>query len=73
MRAKPVEFSADHITINRESGALIATGNVLFSQAPNMSLKAARVEYNRESGQAIAIGNGRFHRPCRQHPFRRTF
>ena len=55
--SQPVEFSADHIAINRETGEFIATGNVLFSQAPRMSLKAARVEYNRENGQAIAIGN----------------
>ena len=54
---QPVEFSADHITINRDSGELIATGRVLFSQEPRMSLKAERVEYNRESGQATAIGN----------------
>ena len=52
----PVDFSADGIETNQDTGVFIATGNVIFSQGA-MSLKADVVEYNRQTGQAMARGN----------------
>tara|TARA_A100001015_G_C15043670_1_gene741734 strand:- start:5123 stop:5623 length:501 start_codon:yes stop_codon:yes gene_type:complete len=51
-----VDFSADAIEANQETGIFIASGNVVFEQGA-MSLKADRVEYNRDTGQAEATGN----------------
>ena len=52
----PIDFSADSIETNQETGIFVARGNVVFSQGI-MSLKADTVEYNRQNGQAIALGN----------------
>jgi len=54
--SSPIDFSADSIQTNQETGIFVATGNVVFSQGM-MSLKADQVEYNRQTGQAVAVGN----------------
>lgn len=54
--SEPVDFSADEIEANQETGIFIAKGNVIFEQGA-MSLKADRVEYNRDTGKAEATGN----------------
>ncbi len=50
-----VDFSADAMEANQDTGIFIATGNVVFVQG-KMTLKADRVEYNRNTGQAEASG-----------------
>jgi len=51
----PIDFSADAVTSNSETGILIATGNVVLVQDA-MRLTADRVEYDRNSGEAVATG-----------------
>jgi LPS-assembly protein len=55
-QGEPIDFAADSIQTNQETGLFVATGNVVFSQGI-MSLKADKVEYNRQTGQAMARGN----------------
>ena len=55
-QTQPIDFSADEVTSNAETGVVIATGNVVFNQGA-MQLKADRVEYDRNNGRAIATGN----------------
>ena len=52
----PVDFSADAVTTNSETGAMTATGNVVLTQE-TMKLIADRVDYDRNSGKAVAMGN----------------
>ena len=52
----PVDFSADAVTTNSETGAMTATGNVVLTQE-TMKLIADRVDYDRNSGKAVATGN----------------
>ena len=54
--AQPLDFSADELEANQETGIFVAIGNVVFEQG-KMTLKADRVEYNRDTGQAVAMGN----------------
>ena len=52
----PVEFIADSVSSNSETGVMIATGNVVITQG-KATLKADKVEYYRDEGRAIATGN----------------
>lgn len=52
----PIDFSADEVSSNAETGILIASGNVVLEQE-NMRLTADRVEYNRDKGEAVATGS----------------
>ncbi|MCG8624317.1 MAG: LPS assembly protein LptD [Proteobacteria bacterium] len=54
--AAAVDFFADSVETNQETGVFIATGNVEFSQG-RMRLIADRVEYDRTHGTAVAMGN----------------
>jgi LPS-assembly protein len=54
--ATPIDFSADSVTSNAETGIMVATGNVVFEQG-TMMLTADKVEYDRNNGKAIASGN----------------
>jgi LPS-assembly protein len=51
-----INFSADNVSSNTETGVLIATGNVAIEQG-NLLLTADKVEYDRNSGTALATGN----------------
>lgn len=53
---QPIDFSADAVTSNAETGVMVATGNVVLIQG-DARLNADKVEYDRESGRAIATGN----------------
>ncbi|MGB2304478.1 MAG: LptA/OstA family protein, partial [Candidatus Puniceispirillales bacterium] len=53
---QPVDFSADSMESNQDTGIFIATGNVVFEQG-RMTLKADRVEYHRDTGLAEASGS----------------
>jgi len=57
--SSPIDFSADEVSSNAETGILIATGNVVLEQ-DNMRLTADRVEYNRDKGEAVASGSVTF-------------
>ncbi len=52
----PVNFSADSVSSNNETGVLTATGNVVIEQGI-LRLTANNVEYNRNEGTALATGN----------------
>ena len=54
--ADAVDFSAENITIDAESGTLIATGEVVLKQDA-LSLTADRIQYDRNNGSAFAQGN----------------
>ena len=51
-----VEFSADAVTSDEETGIMVATGNVVIEQG-DISLRADRVEYSRDEDRATATGN----------------
>ena len=53
---QPVNFSADSVSSNAETGILTATGSVVIEQG-EMRLSADRVDYNRTEGSALATGN----------------
>jgi len=57
--SSPIDFTADEVSSNAETGILIATGNVVLEQ-DNMRLTADRVEYNRDKGEAVASGSVTF-------------
>jgi len=57
--SSPIDFTADEVSSNAETGILIATGNVVLEQG-NMRLTADRVEYNRDKGEAVASGSVTF-------------
>jgi LPS-assembly protein len=57
--SSPIDFTADEVSSNAETGILIATGNVVLVQG-NMRLTADRVEYNRDKGEAVASGSVTF-------------
>ena len=52
----PVQFEADRVETNQETGSLIATGNVILIQDGN-ELRADRVDYNRQNESASATGH----------------
>ncbi|XDZ64795.1 LPS-assembly protein LptD [Alphaproteobacteria bacterium LSUCC0684] len=52
----PIDFSADAVSSDAETGVLIATGNVVLEQQ-SMRLTADRVEYDRNKGEAVATGS----------------
>ena len=51
-----VEFAADEVSINREEGILIATGNVVLKQMGQI-LNADKIIYNQTTDIALANGN----------------
>lgn len=53
---KPINFSADAVSSNQETGVMVATGNVVLEQSA-MRLTADKVEYDRTNGSAVATGN----------------
>ena len=53
---QPIDFAADSVSSNAETGVLIATGNVIIEQG-QLRLTADEVEYNRNDETAIATGN----------------
>ena len=54
-----IGFEADAVSISQEDGSMLATGNVVMTQA-GMTLYADEVRYNREDDVAVATGNVRF-------------
>lgn len=59
---QPIDFTADAVSSNNETGVMVATGNVVLTQG-EARLSADRVEYNRDAGTAIATGNVIFKDP----------
>lgn len=55
-QSSPVQFEADKVETNQETGNLIATGNVIIIQ-DGSELRADKVDYNRQTGRAIATGH----------------
>ena len=55
-QSSPVQFEADKVETNQETGNLIATGNVIIIQNGS-ELRADKVDYNRQTGRAIATGH----------------
>ena len=53
---QPINFSADAVSSNQETGVMVATGNVVLEQN-TMRLTADKVEYDRKNGTAVATGN----------------
>lgn len=51
-----VDFEADTVTVDRESGILTATGNVVITRGVE-KLTAEKVIYNQNTDQAQALGN----------------
>ena len=56
---QPVDFSADSVSSNAETGILTASGNVIITQGL-LRLTADLVEYDRNNDTAIATGNVTF-------------
>ncbi|MBL6673122.1 MAG: LPS-assembly protein LptD [Alphaproteobacteria bacterium] len=54
-----IGFEADAVTVNQDDGSMLATGNVVMTQAA-MTLRADEVRYNREDDVAVATGNVEF-------------
>ena len=54
-----IGFEADAVSISQGDGSMLATGNVVMTQA-GMTLHADEVRYNRENDVAVATGNVRF-------------
>ena len=52
----PVDFTANAVSSNAETGVMTAEGDVIITQG-DMRLLADRVEYNRNEGKAVATGN----------------
>ena len=54
-----ISFEADAVKVNQNDGSMLATGNVVMTQAA-MTLRADEVRYNREDDVAVATGNVEF-------------
>ena len=54
-----IGFEADAVSISQEDGSMLATGNVVMTQA-GMTLRADEVRYNRDDDVAVATGNVEF-------------
>ena len=61
----PVDFSADEMSFDRESGVVSAQGNVEI-RYKERRLKADTVSYNRETNVVSAAGNVVIHEPNRE-------
>lgn len=59
---KPVGFSADDLTYNRELNLIVARGNVMFTQGKS-TLKADNVSYSPTDDTVIASGNVEIYTP----------
>ena len=55
-QSAPVQFEADKVETNQETGLLTATGNVILIQKDS-ELRADKVEYDRKSDRAVATGH----------------
>ena len=53
---KPISFEADQVVVNKETGSMLATGNVVLRQN-GTRLIADEVTYNKEKDKAVARGN----------------
>jgi lipopolysaccharide assembly outer membrane protein LptD (OstA) len=53
---KPISFEADQVTVNKETGSLYATGNVILLRG-STELIADEITYDRENDKAVARGN----------------
>ena len=55
-QSAPVQFEADQVESNQETGTLIATGNVVLIQE-GAELRADRLDYDRKTESAVATGH----------------
>ena len=55
---KPISFEADQVTVNKETGSMLATGNVVLRQN-GTELIADEVTYDQKLDKAVARGNVR--------------
>ena len=55
-QSAPVQFEADQVESNQETGTLIATGNVVLVQE-GAELRADRLDYDRKTESAVATGH----------------
>ena len=55
-QSAPVQFEADQVESNQETGTLIATGNVVLIQE-GTELRADRLDYDRKTESAVATGH----------------
>ena len=53
---RPISFEADQVTVNKETGSMFATGNVVLRQN-GTELIADEVTYDQELNKAVARGN----------------
>ena len=53
---KPISFEADQVTVNKETGSMLATGNVFLRQN-GTELLADEVTYDQGLDKAVARGN----------------
>ena len=53
---RPISFEADQVTVNKETGSMFATGNVVLRQN-GTELIADEVTYDQELDKAVARGN----------------
>ncbi len=53
---RPISFEADQVTVNKETGSMLATGNVILRQN-GTELMADEVTYDQELDRAVARGN----------------
>jgi LPS-assembly protein len=53
---EPINFTADNVSSNAETGVLTAKGNVIIEQG-SLLLTADQVQYDRNAGTALATGN----------------
>ena len=54
-----IGFEADAVSISQKDGSMLATGNVVMTQA-GMTLRADEVRYNSDDDVAVATGNVEF-------------
>ena len=53
---RPISFEADQVTVNKDNGSMLATGNVFLRQN-GTELLADEVTYDQELDKAVARGN----------------
>ena len=53
---RPISFEADQVTVNKDTGSMLATGNVVLRQN-GTELIADEVTYDQELDKAVARGN----------------
>ena len=53
---RPISFEADQVTVNKDTGSMLATGNVVLRQN-GTEVIADEVTYDQELDKAVARGN----------------